>query len=102
MQLFSAEATKDFKFCFAYKHKKNPSTLEIIGLSSFQHALPISPNAAKQILFHKNVLLRDLYIMTLITAYKQYIFIIKDLGVAKTFSLHRYHKPRLSRSDRHS
>ena len=55
MQLFSAEATKDFKFYFAYKHKKNPSTLEIIGLSSSQHALPISPKAAKQILFHENV-----------------------------------------------
>ena len=52
---FSADATKDFKFCFAYKHKKNPSTLEIIGLSSFQHALPISPKAAKKILFHENV-----------------------------------------------
>ena len=55
MQLLVRTLQKISNSVLPINTKKNPSTLEIIGLSSFQHALPISPKAAKQILFHENV-----------------------------------------------
>ena len=60
MQLFSADSTKFFKKGFVFVHK-NIEVALIIGRAVFSTA-----NQPKyQILFRKNVLTRDLYIMTL-------------------------------------